>query len=168
MRYDSEEYRANPRTGARTDGFRDGEGDFAADGTEAERPLKELVREFMDEGRRLVRAELTLARAELKAEAKKAGAGAGMGAAGGVVALLGGMTLVAFLVLALAQVMPAWLSALLVAVALIAVGGVLVMAAKKRLTTVHGPTKTIQTLKEDKEWARRTMQSVKSATHGNA
>ena len=164
MRYEPEEYTARP------EGFRDGEGEFAGDGFGAgtERPLKELVREFMDEGRRLVRAELTLARAELRAEAKKAGAGAGLGAAGGVVALLGGMTLVAFLVLALAQVMPAWASALLVAVVLLAVGGGLVMAAKKRLTTVHGPTKTIQTLKEDKEWARRTMQSVKSATHGNA
>jgi len=33
---------------------------------------------------------------------------------------------------------------------------------------VHGPTKTIQTLKEDGQWASRTMHSMKSQMHGHA
>lgn len=140
----------------------------SAVGEEPSRPIKELVSEFLEQGRRLVRAEVTLARAEVKDELKKTSAGAGLAAGGGVVVLLGAITLVAFLVIALAYAMPLWLSALLVAVVLLAGGAGLTWLGLQRLKTVHGPTKTIQTLKEDGQWASRTMHSMRSQRHGHA
>ncbi|HET9450253.1 MAG TPA: phage holin family protein [Aggregicoccus sp.] len=141
---------------------------FRAEGDLDERPLKTVVSEFLDQGKQLLRAELKLARTELRAEAKKATAGSGMLAAGGVVLLLGAMALVAFLVIALAYVMPLWASALLVTVLLLAIGAGVAMAGAKRLKTIHAPTKTIQTLKEDGQWASTTMRSAKSQMHGHA
>jgi Flp pilus assembly protein TadB len=135
---------------------------------EPSRPIKELVSEFLEQGRRLVRAEVTLARAEVRDELKKTSAGAGLAAGGGVVLLLGALTFVAFLVIALAYAVPLWLSALLVAVVLLAGGAGLTWYGLQRLKTVHGPTKTIQTLKEDGQWASRTMHSMKSQMHGHA
>jgi hypothetical protein len=132
------------------------------------RPIKELVSELLDQGRRLVRAEVQLARAEVKSEVKKASAGAGLLAGGGVVLLLGAFTFVAFLVIALAGVMPLWASALLVAVVLLAGGAGIAFAGLQAMKKVNGPTKTIQTLKEDGQWASRTMHSMKSRMHGHA
>jgi Flp pilus assembly protein TadB len=154
------------RTGA--PGFDGSSGFRTADTEESSHPIKELVSEFLEQGRRLVRAEVTLARAEVRDEIKKTSAGAGIAAGGGVVVLLGAFTFVAFLVIALAGVMPLWLSALLVAVVLLAGGAGLTWFGLQRLKTVHGPTKTIQTLKEDGQWASRTMQSMKSQMHGHA
>jgi uncharacterized membrane protein YqjE len=138
------------------------------DASTSDRPLGSVVSEFLDQGKHLLRAELTLARTELRAEAKKATAGSGLLAAGGVVLLLGAMALVAFLVIALAYVIPLWASALLVTVLLLAVGAGIAAAGAKRLKTIHAPRKTIQTLKEDSQWASTTMRSAKSQMHGHA
>jgi len=146
----------------------DGSHSRSAAEEESSRPIKELVSEFLEQGRRLVRAEVTLARAEVRDELKKTSAGAGLAAGGGVVVLLGAFTFIAFLVIALANVMPLWLSALLVAVVLLAGGAGLTWFGLQRLKTVQGPKKTIQTLKEDSQWASRTMHSMKSQMHGHA
>jgi hypothetical protein len=146
------------------------DGSSTSQGVEEEhsRPVKELVSEFLEQGRRLVRAEVQLARAEVRDELKKTTAGVGLTAGGGVVLLLGAFTFVAFLVIALAGVMPLWLSALIVAVVLLGAGAGIAYAGIKRFKTVHGPKKTIQTLKEDSQWASRTMHSMKSQMHGHA
>ena len=158
--------RFNPRSNGQPAGATSPQG-FSGE-REPSRPIKELVSELLEQGRRLVRAEVQLARAEMKTEVKKASAGAGMIAAGGVVAFLGLATAVAFLVIALAGVMPLWASALIVAVLLLAGGGAIVFGGLKAMKKVHGPTKTIQTLKEDGQWASRTMHSMKSQMHGHA
>lgn len=147
-----------------------GDGSAPSRGVEEEsfRPIKELVSEFLEQGRRLVRAEVQLARTEVRDELKKTTASVGVTAAGGVVVLLGAFTFVAFLVIALAGVMPLWLSALIVAVVLLAGGAGIVWLGLQRFKTVHEPTKTIQTLKEDSQWASRTMHSMKSQMHGHA
>ncbi|MFL5345594.1 MAG: phage holin family protein [Hyalangium sp.] len=149
-------------------GFDSDSGFRTAATEEPSQPIKELVSEFLEQGRRLVRAEVRLARAEVRHELKKTTAGAGLTAGGGLVLLLGAFTFVAFLVIALAGVMPLWASALIVAVVLLAAGAGLTWFGLQRLKTIHGPTKTIQTLKEDSQWASRTMQSMKSQMHGHA
>ncbi|MFP2925845.1 phage holin family protein [Pyxidicoccus sp. 3LG] len=160
-RHDGDGFRARPEgaTDAR---------DFGAEGSFGSRGFGQLFSEFLEQGRRLVRAEITLARAELRAEAKKASAGAGMLAGGGVVLFLGAITFVAFLVAALAELMPVWASALIVAVLLLAAGGAVAWTGLGRLKRVHGPQRTIQTLKEDGQWASRTAHSMKSQMHGHA
>jgi hypothetical protein len=127
-----------------------------------------LVGEFLDQGRTLLRAEVALARAEVKQEAKKAAKSGGLFAAAGLVALLGCMTAVAFLVIALAGVMPAWGAALLVSLGLFAAAAGLGFAARERFKAVSKPHQTIQTLKEDQQWAKQTMHAVRSQLHANA
>jgi hypothetical protein len=155
------DYRETYRAGGTATPRQDGSG-------VADRPLKSLVGEFLDQARRLLRAEISLARREVRDEVKKATAGAGMLAAGGGILLLGVMTLVAFLVIALAYAVPLWASALIVTVALLAAGAGVAFIGLKRLRTVKGPEQTIQTLKEDARWASTTMSAAKSQTHASA
>jgi hypothetical protein len=93
----------------------------------------ELVRQAADQISRLVRDELALARAEMVQKGKRAGIGAGLLGAGGVVALYGVAALLATVVLGLAEAIPAWLSALLVAIALFVVAGVLALVGRRRV-----------------------------------
>jgi hypothetical protein len=71
----------------------------------------------------LIRSELRLAQAEMTEKGKRAGIGIGMFSAAGVLAFLGLGSLVATAILALAHVLPDWLSALIVGVVLFAVAG---------------------------------------------
>jgi hypothetical protein len=100
---------------------------------------------------RLVREELALAKAEVTQKGKRAGVGAGLLGGGGVVALYGVAALLAAVVLALAEVMPAWLAALIVAVVLFAAAGVLVLLGRKQVKqgTPPVPEETVRSVKAD-------------------
>jgi hypothetical protein len=112
----------------------------------------------------LARQELQLARAEMVEKGRKAGAGAGlMGVAAGI-ALLAGGALTAFLILALDGVMPNWLAALLVAGAY-ALAAVVVFSIGKGRVQDAGPLvpeQTIDSVKEDVQWAKTQIGSEKS------
>jgi uncharacterized membrane protein YqjE len=104
----------------------------------------------------LARQELQLAKAEMGEKGKKAGAGAGlMGIAGGI-ALLAGGALTAFLILALDGVMPNWLAALAVSVAFGVIAAVVFYAGRNRVREAGPlvPEKTVDSLKEDVQWAK--------------
>jgi Putative Actinobacterial Holin-X, holin superfamily III len=121
----------------------------------------ELVGQAAEQISRLVRDELALAKAEMTQKGKKAGVGAGLLGGGGVVALYGVAALLATVVLALAEVMPAWLAALIVAVVLFAAAGVLALLGRKRVqqATPPVPQETMRNVKADidevKERAQR-------------
>jgi hypothetical protein len=129
-----------------------------------EQPLGELLKQLSEETTRLVRQELELAKAELTQKGKQAGAGAGLfGAAGAIgLAALGAST--ACFILALNAVMPAWLAALIVAVVYGIIAFVLVKQgqARMRRATPPVPEQTIETVKEDVEWAKTQMRSDKT------
>ena len=104
----------------------------------------------------LARQELQLAKAEMGEKGKKAGAGAGlMGIAGGI-ALLAGGAFTAFLILALDGVMPNWLAALAVSIAYAVIAAVVFYAGRNRVREAGPlvPEKTVDSLKEDVEWAK--------------
>jgi uncharacterized membrane protein YqjE len=101
--------------------------------------LGELVVKITDDVRTLVRDEIRLAQLELKEKGKRAGMGAGMLGGAGVVAWFGVGTLVACAVLALALVMPYWLSALIVGVALLLVAGALAFIGRSQLAKAMPP-----------------------------
>ena len=88
----------------------------------SQRSTAELVKTASEQISRLVRDELKLAQAELAQKGKHAGIGAGLFGAGGLIALYGVAALLAAAILALALVLPAWASALIV-------GGVLLLAS---------------------------------------
>jgi MFS family permease len=97
-----------------------------------DRPTAELVRDLSQQATTLVRQELELAKLELAEKGKKVGVGAGLVGAGGLLALFGGGALVAAAILGLATALEGWLAALVVAVVLLALAGVLALVGKKR------------------------------------
>jgi hypothetical protein len=130
-----------------------------------ERPVGELLKQLASETTMLVRKEIDLAKAEFAEKGRKAGPGFGMWGAAGVVALLALGALTAFLILALDSFMPNWLAALVVAAVYGAIAGGLYVTGKERVAQA-GPAKpeqTIETLKEDVEWAKHPTRSAKTS-----
>ena len=121
----------------------------------------QLVGQLTEQISRLVRDEARLAQAEVTQKAKRLGTGAGLFGGAGLFAFLGLAVLVAAAVLALALVLPGWLAALVVAVVLLAVAGVLALVGKKDVEkgTPPVPTEAIASTMTDiqtvKESARR-------------
>lgn len=85
------------------------------------RPLPELTRDLVAQLRRLVSTELALFKAEMAAKAKAAGVGAGLLAGALLFLFFAFGVLVTAAVLGFALILPAWLSALIVAVILIVI-----------------------------------------------
>ena len=129
-----------------------------------ERPLGELLKQLSEETTRLVRQELELAKAELTQKGKQAGAGAGLFGTAGAIGLAALGALTACFILALDAVMPAWLAALIVAVVYGIIAFVLVKQGQARLkqATPAVPEQTIETVKEDVEWAKTQMRPDKT------
>jgi hypothetical protein len=113
------------------------------------RSVGELIGEVSTDLSTLMRQELALAKAEVKAEATRTGKAAGMlggaGFAGSMVALFASIALW----WALANGMDEGWAALIVAALWAVVGAVLYSLGRSRLKSVHPkPERTVQTLKE--------------------
>ncbi|MFY0565138.1 phage holin family protein [Archangium lansingense] len=134
----------------------------------SERAFGSLLGEFFEQGKRLIRAEIALAKTELRQEVTKVKAGGVMVGVGGLLLFIGALTFAAFACVLLDLVLPLWAATLIVTVAFLAIGAGIAMAGIKRIKEIHPPNQTIQTLKEDSQWASRTFQSVKSQMHGHA
>jgi hypothetical protein len=122
-----------------------------------DRSLGELFAELTRETSTLVRQEVTLAKTEMTQKASAVGKDVGFLAAGGAVLYAGFLALLAAVILALTALgLPAWVASLLVGLIVAGIGGYLVqrgMAALRR--TNLAPQQTIDTLKEDSEWAKQ-------------
>lgn len=117
--------------------------------------LGELVGELAQDLSRLMRQELELAKSEIRQEAKKAGKATGMLAGAGFAGYMAAVLLSLALVFALGAVMPLGWAALAVAVVWGIAGFVLYSTGRTRLRQVSPkPERTVETLKEDAEWAR--------------
>jgi VIT1/CCC1 family predicted Fe2+/Mn2+ transporter len=130
-------------------------------------PLRELLRELVGDGQRLVREEVRLARAELREELRKgARGGAGLGA-GGALLYAALLCLAAALVLAGSTFMPAWLAALIVTAIYAGAGLAAVQYGKQKLAQAQ-PARAVQGLQEERRWASETMRDIKSSRHAHA
>lgn len=166
-----------------------GGGAHAGGGTEPpeelrERSLPELVKQLTDQTTTLLRQEIELAKVEaqqavevakeeMTQKAKDAGKGAGMLGAAGVIGLLAGIAFTAFLILVLGTFLPDWVAALIVTVLYAIVAGVLALRGKKQLqeidpapkraiaTAKDGQQQSIESVKEDIEWAKTQSRSAK-------
>jgi hypothetical protein len=120
-----------------------------------DRSIGELFAELSRETSTLVRQEVQLAKEEMSQKASRIGKDVGFLAAGGAVAYAGLLAIIAGVIFLLGLAIPLWLSALLVGIVVAAVGYFLVrkgLDALKREDLT--PQETINTLKEDKEWAK--------------
>ena len=124
--------------------------------TRDDRSLGELLGDLAQQTATLARQEVELAKTEMSQKAAQVGRDLGFLAIGGAVAYAGFLAILAALIIALAaNGVPWWLAALLVGVVVAGVGYVLVqkgLAALKREDLA--PRQTIETLKEDKDWAK--------------
>jgi hypothetical protein len=126
----------------------------------AETSLGDLVGEVSRDLSELMRKELELAKAELSESAKRAGAGAGLlGGAG-----YAGMMAIFFLSVALwwglGDLMDSlgW-SAVIVAVIWGIIAAILYAVGRKRLKTVQGAPKTVETVKEIPDAIKRNQEN---------
>ena len=120
-----------------------------------EESLGDLVSELTGDLSKLMRQELELAKAEIRQEAGKAGKATGMLAAAGFAGYLTTVLLSFALVFALGAVMPLGWAALIVAALWGIAGAVLYTSGRAKLRTVNPkPERTVDTLKEDAEWAK--------------
>ena len=128
-----------------------------------ERSIGELFSKLSNETSTLIRQEMELARAELTEKGKQAGKGAGLFGGAATVALLGAGAITAGLVLLLALLIPDWLAAIVVGLILVGVAALLGMKGRDEMQHAAPPVpeQTVDTVKEDVQWAKTRAQSAK-------
>jgi uncharacterized membrane protein YqjE len=124
-----------------------------------ERSLGELFSDLARETSTLVRQEVQLAKTEMTQKATAVGKDIGFLAVGGLIAYAGLLALIATIIIILGTAgLPWWLAALIVTVVVLAIGGILVQRGLNALKRQSmAPEQTIQTLKEDRQWAKEQM-----------
>ncbi len=115
-----------------------------------ERTLGQLVADATHDISSIMRSELALAKAEMKADAKKAGLGAGMFAAAGTLVFL---ALILLLISAayglVAAGLAPWAAFLIVAGVLLVIGVILVLAGKRSIDSLQGkPERAIKSTQD--------------------
>jgi uncharacterized membrane protein YqjE len=153
----SERLDPNPGVSLSTSGSTAYEPDGGHDRLDVENSsLGDIVGRLTSDFSQLMRAEIALAKAEAKEEIREAGKGAGMLAGAGYA----GHLLVLFGSLALMFLLDVWMpigwAALIVAVLWGIVAAVLYSSGRKNLQRATPPMEqTVETLKEDAQWAKR-------------
>ena len=124
--------------------------------------LPELLKQLSQETTKLLKQEIELAKAEVRESGKKAGLGAGMFGAAGVAGLLALGAFTAFVILLLVKLgADAWLSALIVTVVYGVIAAVLALQGKGKIQEATPPVpQTVETVKEDVEWAKHPTRSA--------
>lgn len=129
-----------------------------------DRSVVSLIRELRDEGTALLRQEVALAKTEVSEKAARTARNVAYLAVGALVLLLGlifllmaiseGITLA--LVAAELEHLAPWLGPLIVGLVVTIIGGVLVQKAISTLKQESlVPEKSVQSLKEDKQWLQQ-------------
>jgi uncharacterized membrane protein YqjE len=116
----------------------------------------ELFKRLSQQTSELVRKEVDLAKAELTEKGKTAGKGAGIFGGAGLFGVTAFLALTACLIALLSAAMEVWLAALIVTVVYAAIAGVLALMGRRKLqeATPPAPEQTVETLKEDVQWAK--------------
>jgi uncharacterized membrane protein YqjE len=115
--------------------------------------MGDLVQQLSQQTAELVRQEMRLAQVELQEKGKRAGIGAGMFGGAGLVALYGVGALIAAAILLIGTALESWIAALIVAVVLLAVAGVLALLGRKQVdrATPPKPERTMESVQRDVE-----------------
>lgn len=132
--------------------------------SDGRRGIGVLLGDLVTEGTTLVRHEVRMARVELAEAARAVGTGTGFVAIGGVLALLGTLSLLTGVVLLIGdQWLPRdlyWVAALIF---VLITGAIAWFLAKRGMRHLEPrqltPDQTVATLKEDKEWLKRQLTS---------
>lgn len=123
---------------------------------ERDQPTAALVRQLSEQMTTLVRDEMELARQEVRRKGRRFGAGAGALGTAGLLALTGAGTLLATVILAIDLALPAWLSTLIIGVALLGLAGIAAMAGRAEVRRGGSPLpeQTMTSVREDIDTVR--------------
>ncbi len=124
-----------------------------------DRSAGEIVKDIVANAHEIIRAELRLAKAEVREEGRKAIHGGTVLAAGAVTGLYGIGFVLAAITAALALVMPWWAAALIVGGVLVIAGAIALQLGLKRWKQAHTPEKAVTEMKENVEWLKRQTKS---------
>ncbi|UGQ57608.1 phage holin family protein [Rhodococcus pyridinivorans] len=116
----------------------------------------ELTERLTEQVSTLVRTEVSHALEEVKSKGTRIGVGVGISGAGAILLFLGLATLIATAVLGLATAVEPWLAALIVALVVLAVGGILaaVGASKAKNAAPPVPERTVASVRADIDAAK--------------
>ena len=125
-----------------------------------ERSLGELFSDLANDTGTLIRQEVALAQVELTNKATDVGKNVGYLVVGGAVAYAAVLALMAAVIIGLSYFIPAWASALIVAVAVGIAAYMMISSALAALkNTDLAPRETVESLKEDAEWLKNQVSS---------
>jgi hypothetical protein len=123
----------------------------ASDPEAKERSVSELLQQLTEQTTRLAQKEIELAKAEMTVKGKRLGVGAGAFSSAGVIALFALGAVTAAAILGLATALDGWLAALIVALAYLALAGVLALAGRSKVqaATPPVPEQAAESIRED-------------------
>ncbi len=130
----------------------------------AEPPLSDLVRRLGEDGARLLRQEISLAKLEVRGLAARLVRDLIGLAMAGVLAALGGLALTATIILVLGRYLfggDYWVGALIVGGVFLIVGGIWALAAARGLGKNLQPEATLDSVRENVDWAKREARDFK-------
>ncbi len=121
--------------------------------TDSERTLGTIIKELTEDITTLFRGEIALLKLEVKDTVAKLGGGIGLFAGALFISLFGLAFLFVTVLLVLVRLgVPAWLSALIVTVVLLATAAVMAVMGKKKFAAVQFvPSKSIESIRTDIE-----------------
>jgi xanthine/uracil permease len=120
-----------------------------------ERSLGELFSDLVQDSRRLVNQEIALAKVEMSEKAAQAARGVAFVAVGGFIVYAGFLALMAAAIIGLSDLLPWWLSALVVGLVVAVIGYFLIQRGRDNLKGENlAPRQTMASLQEDKEFVK--------------
>lgn len=156
----SEGYDTGSQADPRSVGF--GRDSGQRGGADNQESVGSLISGLLQDLQELVRGEVQLARTEIREDAMTAGRALGSIAAGAFVGVTGFIFLMLGVTYLINKELEMWLSAAIVGAVLAIIAAVMISAGRKKLSASNlKPEQTIETLKEDREWAKQQMSSVK-------
>jgi uncharacterized membrane protein YqjE len=119
------------------------------------RPISAVLHDIVGNFQHIVRSEVRMAKTELREELGKS-ASAGMLLGVGVLLLVFSVLFVLLAAVhALSLVVPSWMAALIVGAGIGLIAAACVGLGISRFKRVRAPPKTVETVKEDVEWAKQ-------------
>jgi uncharacterized membrane protein YqjE len=118
-----------------------------------DRPVSAVFADIVGNVQEIIRSEVRFAKAEISKQASEAAGSASLLAGGFALAFYAFGLLLLAAVYLLSQLMPAWIAALVVCLALSAVAATLITVGRRRWKLLHPiAEKTVQTTKENLSW----------------
>ena len=131
--------------------------------TTPDRSLADLARQLSLQTTELVRHEVELAKAELRVKGKRAGVGGAMFGGAGALGFYALGALTAAIIAGIAEALPVWAAALIVAAVYGAAAGILALRGRSKVqqATPPVPEQTVQSVKEDVRYTKQRAQEAR-------